>query len=153
MSGFWSRSFPDILDTLVVPIRSDQDNKVETCLLKQSISLLSRPTKLWTENRLGGLEPKLSVCLLAGSSVFETTFHIIISSSKIFNAFLLQDLLCIFLARLFTHLSCKIFDAFVGVFFLQDFWRSFLARQLVWYLLTLKQSCLSTVVVVTFYIG
>ena len=41
--SFWSRSFPDILDTLVVPIRSDQDNKVETCLLKQSISLLSRP--------------------------------------------------------------------------------------------------------------
>ena len=44
--SFWSRSFPDILDTLVVPIRSDQDNKVETCLLKQSISLLSRPPNL-----------------------------------------------------------------------------------------------------------
>ena len=35
-----------LLGTLVVPIRSDQDNKVETCLLKQPISLLSRPTKL-----------------------------------------------------------------------------------------------------------
>ena len=41
-----SRSSPYILDTLDVPIRSDQDNKVETCLLKQSISLLSRPTTI-----------------------------------------------------------------------------------------------------------
>ena len=32
---FWSRSFPLTLDTLVVPVRSDQDNKVETCLLNK----------------------------------------------------------------------------------------------------------------------
>ena len=48
--SFWSRSCPYILDSLVVPIRSDQDNKVETCLLKQSNSLLSRPTQTMNRN-------------------------------------------------------------------------------------------------------
>ena len=63
---------------------SDQDNKVETCLLKQSISLLSRPTTIWTENWPGRLEPKLNLCLLAGFLLLETAFHITISSWKFF---------------------------------------------------------------------
>ena len=37
---FWSRSLPYILDTMVVPIRSDEDNKVETGEKQKGISVV-----------------------------------------------------------------------------------------------------------------